>query len=109
MSVQFSEVRAVRIMCDGVLKNRILDQLIKFGANGYTWWQAHGKGQHETIADVYTGLDRIYIEVWCDADVAENIVAYCQGSQFRGVGMTCGMEALQIHQDEAAKFKRTAR
>ena len=104
MSVKFAEVRSVRIICDGQLKNRILDQLPKLGAAGYTWWEAHGKGEHETISDLYSGLDRVYIEVWCCLEVAEKILGYCLGPQFRGVGMTVGVDTLLVAESEAGKF-----
>jgi hypothetical protein len=116
MDVKMTEVRAVRIICDPVLKDGVLKQLTDFGAAGFTWWEAHGKGHRETVPDVQTmsgwhrslgGEDRIYIEVWCHPQIAERIVLYCQGSQFRGIGMIVGLGPLLIHEDESSKFAAT--
>jgi hypothetical protein len=113
MAVSFAEIHSVRIFCDPVLKDRVLQQLTDFGAAGFTWWEAHGKGHRETVPDVQTisgwqgnmgEEDRVCIEVWCNFQVAEQIIAFCQGSQFRGIGMIEGLGPLLIHEDEAAKF-----
>jgi nitrogen regulatory protein PII len=113
MSDPFVEVRSVRIVCDPVLKDGVLEQLKELDAPGFTWWEAQGKGHRETVPDVQTaagwhrGLGsekRVCIEVWCSRSIAEKILAYCQGSQFRGIGMIAGVEPFWIHRDELAKF-----
>jgi nitrogen regulatory protein PII len=113
MAVKLVEFRAVRMICDPALKDSVLKQLTDFGAAGFTWWDAHGKGHPETVPDVQTisgwhqslgAENRVYIEVWCNSQVAEMIVEHCQGSQFRGIGMIVGVAPLLIHEDEAAKF-----
>jgi len=112
MTAQYAEIRAVRIICDTVLKDGLLKELRALGATGVTWWAAHGEGtvtEIETVAAwnrASTGLSRIYIEVWCHASVADKIVAYCQGSRFEGIGMIVGLEALLVHKDEAAKLHK---
>jgi hypothetical protein len=74
---------------------------------------AHGLGHREKVPDVQTvsgwhrslgGESRICIEVWCAVDVAEKILAYCQESEFRGIGMIAAAQPLLIHQEEASKF-----
>jgi hypothetical protein len=113
MPENMTEIRSVRIICDPVLKDGVLKQIAEFGVTGHTWWEAHGKGHRETVPDVQTmagwnrsfgGENRIYIEVWCPPQFAERIVCYCQGSQFRGIGMIVGLEALLIHEQECRKF-----
>ncbi len=92
-----------------------MKQLADFGVAGFTWWEAHGKGHPETVPDVQTisgwhksfgAENQICIEVWCNPAVAERIVEYCQGSQFRGIGMIVGIAPLFIHEDEAPKFAK---
>jgi nitrogen regulatory protein P-II len=113
MAMTFVEARSVRIVCDTALKEGVLRQIDELGATGFTWWAAHGKGHRETVPDVQTisgwhkglgGENRICIEVWCSLPVAEKILAYCQGTQFNGIGMIAGLEPLLIHEDEAAKW-----
>lgn len=104
MSVKLTEVRAIRIICDDDLKDRMFEHLTRFGATGYTWWLAHGKGEHRTGAGIWNEWMRAYIEVWCTVEVAEKILAYCQSSQFRDKGMAVGITPLLISEEEAAKF-----
>ena len=113
MLAHFEEVRSVRIFCDPVLKDGVLKKLAELGVAGFTWWEAHGKGHRETVPDVQTtagwhrGLgseERVCVEVWCNLSIAEEIVTYCQGHQFRGIGMIAGVAPLWIHRDEFTKF-----
>jgi nitrogen regulatory protein PII len=113
MSAPYEEIRSVRIVCDPALKDGVLAQLAEFGVPGFTWWEAHGKGHRETVPDVQTvggwprGLgneERVCIEIWCAPSIAEKIIAYCQGSQFRGIGMIVGVGPFWLHRDEVAKF-----
>jgi hypothetical protein len=93
-------IRNVRIICDGVLKDTILEGVLKLGASGYSWWECHGKGEHEIATDIYQGLDRLYIEVWCQPDVAEKIVDYCHSPKFEPYGMTVGAEPLEVFESD---------
>jgi hypothetical protein len=113
MFENMKEVRSVRIICDPVLKDGVLKQLADFGACGFTWGEAHGKGHRETVPNVQTmagwnrsfgGESRVYIEVWCHPEIAQKIISYCHGSHFRGIGMIVGLEVLMIHEDECRKF-----
>jgi hypothetical protein len=113
MEEKMTEVRSVRIICDPVLRDGVLKQISDFGVTGFTWWEAHGKGHRETVPDVETmagwnrsfgGEKRTYIEVWCPPQIAEKIVVFCQGSQFRGIGMIVGLGPLLVHEDESVKF-----
>ncbi len=106
MSVTLREVRAVRIICDDFLRNNFLEHLGRLGATGYTWWQAHGKGEHPTDSGFLSELRRVYIEVWCNSEVAEQILSHCQSPQFHHSGMAVGISTLFIPDDEAAKFTK---
>ena len=107
---QYVEIRAVRIICDSVLKDGLLKELRALGVTGVTWWAVHGEGTVTEIESVAawnrasTGLSRIYIEVWCHSSIADKIVAYCQGTRFEGIGMIVGLEPLLVHKDETAKL-----
>jgi hypothetical protein len=104
MSATLKEVQAVRIICDIVLKDDLLANLKKFGATGWTWWMAHGKGEHPTEPGLFSDLQRMYIEVWCSAKVAEKIFKYCNSSHFESIGMAVGVSPLLVSKEQAAKF-----
>jgi hypothetical protein len=104
MSATLKEVQAVRIICDIVLKDDLLAHLKKLGATGWTWWMAHGKGEHPTEPGLFSDLQRMCVEVWCSAEVAEKILAYCNSSHFKSIGMAVGVSPLLVSKEQAAKF-----
>jgi len=106
MADKLTEVRAVRVICDDFLRKSLLEQLARLGATGYTWWQAHGKGEHATDSGILSELRRVYIEVWCNSEAAERIVNHCNSPQFHDSGMAVGVTSLFIPEHEAAKFTR---
>jgi hypothetical protein len=97
-----TEVRAVRIICDSVLKDNLLERLHELGATGWTWWLAHGKGKHPTDVELFTEVKQIYVEVWCTSAVAEKIFAYCNSSHFEGIGMSVAISPLLVSNEQAA-------
>jgi len=107
MPIELVELRSVCIICDSVLKDRVLKEIIKLGATGYTWWEVHGRGEHDTETNIFSGLVRLKIEAWCSVAVAEKILAYCQASQFRELGMSAAVTTIRVHPDEAAKYGAT--
>jgi nitrogen regulatory protein PII len=104
MALKFAELRSVLIICDRILKDRVLGKLDHLGATGYTWWEVHGKGEHDSAIDIFSGLVRVHIEIFCGLDVAEEIVAYCHGHQFHGMGMTVGVTPLFVLEEDVRKF-----
>lgn len=102
--MKYAEIKAVRIICDGILKDGILEQVMKFGAGGYTWWEAHGKGRKENINMLFHGLDRLYIEIWCSTEVCDRIVEYYESDAFRNHGVTVGVETLLVKESELPKY-----
>jgi hypothetical protein len=106
MTGKLVEVRAVRIICDIVLRERVLKELDKLGASAHTAWPVHGHGTVQDIGwlETFATPTRIYVEVWCQTSVAEKIVDYCHSSKFEGIGMIAGVHPIWIHKDEAAKL-----
>jgi hypothetical protein len=98
---KLTEVRVVRIICDSILKEGLLGQLHDFGATGWTWWLAHGKGEHPTDAGFFNELPQMYIEVWCREKVAQKIMNYCNSSHFDGIGMSVGISPLFVSPEQA--------
>jgi hypothetical protein len=109
MNAQLVEGRAVRIICDVVLKNRVLNELNSLGATGYTAWPAYGEGTapEPSWIESFSIPNRVYVEVWCKPAVADKIVEYCESTRFEEIGMIAGVHPLWIHESEAANFKDT--
>ena len=106
MAGKLIEVRAVRIICDIVLKERVLNELERLGASGHTLWPVHGHGtvNEGSWSGTFASPNRVYFEVWCRKPLAEKIIEYCQSSKFDGIGMIVGVHPLWIHEDEAANL-----
>ena len=106
MSTKLTEVRSVRIICDAILKDDLLCHLKELGAHGWTWWLAHCKCEHSTDVGLFNEEKHMYLEVWCQADVADKIVAYCNSGHFEGVGMTVGVSPLLVSAEHAAALHK---
>ncbi len=100
------EIKSVRIICDGTLKDKIVKKVLDLGATGYTYWECHGMGRKEMVPQHFSGFERVYIEVWCVDKVADKIVKYCDGDQFRSHGVTVGVEGMLISDHEMEKFQK---
>ena len=103
MSITLTEVRAVRIICDEILKDELLQQLTHLGATGYTWWHSNGSSTHPT-SGYLSELRRVYIEVWCNLEVGEKFLTHCNSSQFRNANMVVGVTSLSVSEEMAAKI-----
>ena len=106
MAGKLVEIQAVRIICDVVLRQRVVKELDNLGAHGHTAWPAYGHGTVQDIGwpEAFASPNRVCIEVWCQMSVAEKVVDYCQSSKFEGIGMIAGVHPLWIHEHEAAKL-----
>jgi len=102
MSDELTEVTVVRIICDSILKEGLLKSLQQMGATGWTWWLAHGRGEHPTDAGFFNELPQMYVEVWCRKELAEKIVEYCNSSHFADIGMSVGVSPLFVSHKQAA-------
>lgn len=102
--MKYVEIQAIRLICEGAFKERILKKVEQLGAVGYTWWEAHGKGQHEIIANPFNGLDRVYVEIWCPQEVCDRIVEHFDGAEYHNQGLTIGAETLKVSEKEASKY-----
>jgi hypothetical protein len=106
MSGTLTEVRAVRIICDAILKDGLLTHLHQLGATGWTWWLAHGKGEHPTDAGFFNEIRQMYVEVWCHTEVAEKIIDYCTSTHFTDIGMSVGVSPLFVSAKQAAALTK---
>jgi hypothetical protein len=104
MSVHFVEVRTVRIVCDAILKDHVLKDVIKLGANGYTWGNAQGTGEHDFNGETFTGPERVWVDVWCDIPLSEKIVIHFKQAGFHDLAIVVGVQPIWVPQDDAHKF-----
>jgi hypothetical protein len=84
------EISRVTVITDASLKDELVNECLRLGANGYTSWPCDGKGEHKVLPNLFSSSTSggIYLEFIVQADVARKIIAYCGGPKFRNYAMT---------------------
>ena len=106
MAGKLIEVRAVRIICDVVLRERVLTELerhweppvIRPGLSTGTERCARLVGGTRSLPPI-AFMSKFGAEM-----LAERIIEYCESSKFDGIGLIAGVHPLWIHEDEAANL-----
>jgi nitrogen regulatory protein P-II 2 len=76
-----SNITLVTIVAEGVLRERLLGELLGLGARGYTIGEVHGHGQSGVSAQFWSGA-QVRIELLVAPTVAELIMAHLQTQYF---------------------------
>jgi nitrogen regulatory protein P-II 2 len=74
-------ITLVTIIAEGVLRERLLDDLRDLGAHGYTVSEVHGHGQSGISAMFWSGA-QVRIETLVGPPIADQIMAYLQAHYF---------------------------
>jgi hypothetical protein len=69
-------IRRVTVIADAVLEKTLLESFTKLGAHGYSIVECRGKGRHTVLADPYTGVALVRIELLVQPSVADAILDY---------------------------------
>lgn len=79
--MQLHMLKHVTIVAEHVLKDQILEQVLRLGATGYTCHGAQGSGSRGARSDGMLG-DNVQIEIVCPPPVAEAILTYVSHTFF---------------------------
>lgn len=79
--MSISPISLVTIVAEGVLRERLLAELLRLGARGYTVGEVHGHGASGISEQFWTGA-QVRIETLVSAEVAERIMAHLQAHYF---------------------------
>jgi nitrogen regulatory protein P-II 2 len=74
-------VKLVTIVAEGLLRDRIIDDLLKLGAKGYTIGEVHGHGS-SGISEQFWDGPQLRIETLVTSDVADRILQHLQQHYF---------------------------
>ncbi|WP_129671843.1 DUF3240 family protein [Candidatus Chloroploca sp. Khr17] len=74
-------IKLVTIVAEGLLRNRIIDDLLKLGAKGYTISEVHGHGS-TGISEQFKDGPQVRIETLVADDVAARILQHLQERYF---------------------------
>ena len=98
MGDELREISRVTVITDAALKEEVIRECLRLGANGYTSWPCDGKGEHKVLPDVFSSnvAGGTYLEFLVQPEVARKIIAYCAGPTFRNHAMTSYATTIQI-------------
>lgn len=74
-------ITLITIVAEGVLRDRLLRELLRLGARGYTVSEVHGHGQSGISEQFWTGA-QVRIEVLVAPAVADRIMAHLHEHYF---------------------------
>lgn len=89
-------IRRVTVIADVLLDNRLLQELFKLGARGYTSMKCHGRGRHAVLEDPYTGDGLVRLEFLVQPTVAEKIIDYLHSEVFSQFAATVCSETVEV-------------
>jgi len=89
-------VQRVTVIVDSKLEQPLVARFAKLGAKGYTVIECRGRGEHEIIADAFTGATRVRIETIVQPKVAAAIMAYLHEPHFANDALTVCVETVQV-------------
>lgn len=91
--------KLVTIICEASLESRLVDDVIKLGAHGYTISEARGRGSRGVRNAVWDASANIRLEVVCEEAVAERIAAHVQALYYDNFAMilfTTNVDVLRL-------------
>lgn len=95
-------VKLVTIVAEGVLRERLLKDLTRLGAKGYTLAHVEGHGTRGISSSTWTEESQIKVETLVAVDVADSIVEHLAQHYFHDYGVVAYVTDAQVLR--AAKF-----
>lgn len=92
-------VQLVTIITEGMLENRIQEEILRLGARGYTTTSVHGKGTTGITANHWDGA-QVKIETLVPPDVADKVLGYIKEHYFANYAITIYMQPVQVIREE---------
>ncbi|HWA99194.1 MAG TPA: hypothetical protein VG713_11910 [Pirellulales bacterium] len=103
MDLELTTVSRVTVITDATLKNEVIAECLRLGANGYTSWPCDGKGEHKMLPDLFSSNagGGTYLEFIVRPEVAKQIIAYCAGPRFRSHAMTAYEMTINVSKSDS--------
>lgn len=89
------------ILCEAVLEDLLIQDIMAQGAKGYTISEARGRGSHGLRSGKWSVSGNIRVEVVGDAELCARIIAHLQANYEKNYGllMFTHQVELQYHAD----------
>ncbi|MEN9938960.1 MAG: hypothetical protein RLZZ387_5539 [Chloroflexota bacterium] len=92
-------MRLVTIIAESVLRERMLDEIRRLGAHGYTLSEVRGEGTRGIHASEWQG-GNVKIETLVAPEVAERIVEHMAGSYFQNYAVVVYTTSVEVVRGE---------
>jgi nitrogen regulatory protein P-II 2 len=93
------QMRLVTIIAEHVLRDRIVDEIRRLGAHGYTLTEVRGEGTRGIHASEWQG-GNAKIEALVAPEVAERILEHMAGSYFRDYAVVAYVTTVEVVRGE---------
>lgn len=88
-------IKLVTIIAEGALEHRLLDDVLRMGAHGYTVSDVRGRGTRGITASVWHGA-QVKIETLVGADVAARILDHLAATYFADYAVVAYSENVEV-------------
>jgi nitrogen regulatory protein P-II 2 len=95
MRVETVPLKLVTIVAEALLEDRIVDELLRLGARGYTVTGAHGRGSRGVRASEWEGKN-VRIETLVRAEVAERILDHLARRYFALYAVVAYVQTVEV-------------
>ncbi|MFT5085601.1 MAG: hypothetical protein ACI9Y1_003662 [Lentisphaeria bacterium] len=94
--MNFFRLRLVTVITESALESRLVKDIERLGAQGYTITPARGKGARGTRDASWDSSANIRIEIICDADVEQEIASYFKENYYDNYAMVLYMHDVDV-------------
>ena len=94
-----STISLVTIVAEGVLRERLLSELLELGARGYTVGEVEGHGTRGVSTFFWTGT-QVRIEVLTSPEVADRILDHVQAEYFTHYSVIAYVSEVRVIRSE---------
>jgi len=88
------------VICEAVLEARLLDDLQRLGAPGWTVSDARGRGNRGVRNAGWDNDGNVRIEVVCSRTLAEKLSQHVQQQYYADYAMICYLSAVEVLRPE---------
>ncbi len=97
---QLQTIRRVTVYADAALEDSLLAKLTELGSNGYTVVDCRGKGEHSVVANLFSEVSHVRIELLVQAAVAERIIDVLASGHYQSRAVAACVETVQVAANE---------
>jgi hypothetical protein len=98
--MKYSKRKQLSIITEAAIESRLISDIKKLGAHGYTICDARGEGTRGVRAADWEGSRNIYIQVICDAETADRIARHLSETYYDYYAMVMTLIDVEVMRPE---------